>query len=254
MKFKTILILFILSIALASCDTLLNIADSIDTGSQGSAKTPLTEGEVVKGLKRALDVGAENAVSDLSVTNSFYGNNAYKILLPPEAKIITDNKNNSLLQAVGITDLINDVEKSMNKAAEKAVIKAKPIFINAIKNMSIQDAFEILNGGDTAATHFLRIATSSTLYSQFKPEVSKVLDQPVMQGVSTNKAWSNLTTSYNQVAMFVPKWNKVNTKLDAYVTDKALYALFEQVKIEESKIRKDPMARIDDILKRVFGN
>ncbi len=254
MNFKVLVIAIAVIFTLTSCDTLLQIANDIESTNQSTTTNPLSNTEVVQGLKRALSLGAENAVSDLSVTNAFLNSDTYKILLPPEAKIITDNKDNPLLTAIGITDMINNVEKSMNLAAEKAVIQAKPIFINAIANMSIEDAFGILNGGDTAATHFLRKTTYAALHSQFKPEVSKVLDQPVFQGISTNKAWNNLTSGYNGVATYVPKWDKINTKLDNYVTDKALFALFEQVKIEESKIRKDPMARVEDILKRVFGS
>jgi len=250
-KIKFYLILSMI-VVLNSCDVLNQIAADIDVNA--AQTSALTESEVVRGLKRALDIGTETAVSGLAVDNAFYGNAIYKILLPPEAKIITDNKDNSLLKAVGIDKLISDVELNMNKAAEKAMIKAKPIFIDAIKNMSIQDAFGILKGGDTAASNYLRIKTYNNLFNQFKPEVSKILNQPLVHGISTEVAWDNLTTAYNGVTVFMPSWNKINTKLDDYVTTKALTALFEEVKKEETKIRKDPAARVEDILRKVFGS
>jgi len=238
-KYNLILVLFIA--ILSSCYE------------NATSSSEPTESEVIRGLKRALQIGAETAVSDLGVTDAFYKDATYKILLPEEAQVIVKHKNNALLQAAGIDKLINDAEKSMNRAAEQAVIKAKPIFVDAITKMSIQDAFGILSGGDTAATHYLRDKTYRQLYAAFKPEVSKTLNQPIYQGISTQESWSQLTSAYNQVAAFVPGWNSVNTKLDDYVTEKALYALFEEVKKEETKIRKDPSARVEEILRKVFG-
>lgn len=253
MKFiKLITLLFVSVFILNSCDVALQLAEEFENAGN-SGTNPLTQSEVTKGLKRALNIGAGAAVSDLSTTNAFYSNAAYKILLPKEAKVITDNRNNPLLQAIGIDKLISDVEKSMNKAAEKAVIKAKPIFISAITNMTIQDAFGILRGGDYAATNYLRKTTYQKLYTAFKPEVSKTLEQPLYQGISTQKTWSSLTGGYNKVARYVPNWNSVNTSLDDYITTKALEALFLEVQKEEQKIRKDPAARVEEILRRVFG-
>jgi len=251
MKHITISALLSLVFILSSCDVAQQVMTDYENSTQ-SQSAP-TENEVIRGLKRALQIGAETAVKDLGMTNAFYGNLNYKILLPKEAKIITDNRDNPLLKAVGIDKLITDAEKSMNKAAEKAVLKAKPIFINAITSMSIQDAFGILNGGNTAASDYLRKKTYSQLYQNFKPEVDKVLNQPIYQNISTKKSWNNLTGAYNQVAQFNPNWNSVNTDLTDYVTNKALNALFEEVKKEEAKIRKDPTARIDEILRKVFG-
>ena len=248
---KNTYLLFIAIIFLmSSCDVAQQVMKDYENSTQTSSGP--SEFEVTRGLKRALQIGAENAVKDLGVTNAFYSNMDYKILLPPEAQAITQHKDNPLLQAVGIDKLITDAEKSMNKAAERAVIKAKPIFVNAITKMSIQDAFGILNGGDTAASNYLRRKTYQQLYNQFKPEVSKTLNQPIYNGISTQKSWTELTGAYNQVARFVPSWNSVNTQLDDYVTQKALKALFEEVKKEESKIRKNPAARVEEILRKVF--
>lgn len=243
-------LLLMMFISFVSCDVATQIMTDYENSTSSSEPT---ESEVIRGLKRALQIGAETAVSDLGNTDAFYKNTAYKILLPKEAQAIAQHKDSPLLQAVGISKLIDDAEKSMNRAAEQAVIKAKPIFVDAITNMSIQDAFGILSGGDTAATNYLRSKTYQQLKVAFKPEVSKTLNQPIYQGISTQESWSKLTTAYNQVATFVPGWNSVNTQLDDYVTEKALHALFEEVKKEETKIRKDPAARVEEILRKVFG-
>lgn len=247
---KVISLIFIMIFSFVSCDVATQIMTDYESS---TASSEPTEGEVIRGLKRALQIGAETAVSDLGVTDAFYKDAAYKILLPKEAQAIVQHKDNPLLQAAGISKLMDDAEKSMNRAAEQAVIKAKPIFVDAITKMSIQDAFGILSGGDTAATNYLRSKTYQQLKTAFKPEVSKTLNQPLYQGVSTQETWSKLTSAYNQVANFVPGWNSVNTRLDDYVTEKALHALFEEVKKEETKIRKDPAARVEEILRKVFG-
>lgn len=238
-----------LSLYLTACDTVSQIATTVL-----EANIPLTEGEVSNGLKRALEVGTGSAVGGLSNPSGFLNNQAYKILLPKEAKVIVDNKDNPLLKAVGISDMINDVEHSMNTAAANAVTKAKPIFIKAITSMSIQDAFGILNGADNAATDYLKRTTYQSLYDAFKPEVNKALGKPLYQNMSANKAWGDLITAYNQVAAYVPKWQKVNSNLNDYVCRKALDALFMEVEKEEANIRQNPSARIDDLLKKVFGN
>lgn len=247
---KVISLIFIMIFSFVSCDVATQIMTDYESS---TASSEPTEGEVIRGLKRALQIGAETAVSDLGVTDAFYKDAAYKILLPKEAQAIVQHKDNPLLQAAGISKLMDDAEKSMNRAAEQAVIKAKPIFVDAITKMSIQDAFGILSGGDTAATNYLRSKTYQQLKTAFKPEVSKTLNQPLYRGVSTQETWSKLTSAYNQVANFVPGWNSVNTRLDDYVTEKALHALFEEVKKEETKIRKDPAARVEEILRKVFG-
>jgi hypothetical protein len=247
---KTLYLFMALLFVMSSCDVATQIMTDYESSTTSSEPS---ESEVIRGLKRALQIGAETAVSDLGVTDAFYKDAAYKILLPKEAQAIVQHKDNPLLQAAGIDKLINDAEKSMNRAAENAVIKAKPIFVDAITKMSIQDAFGILRGGDTTATHYLRTKTYQQLYAAFKPEVSKTLNQPLYQGISTQKSWEKLTSAYNQVAMFIPAWNQINTNLDDYVTEKALQALFEEVKKEETKIRKDPAARVEEILRKVFG-
>ncbi|MCD4665119.1 MAG: DUF4197 domain-containing protein [Bacteroidales bacterium] len=246
---RQLIFLFLLSfLSFSSCDVVEDIAKVIEE------ESPLTEQEVIKGLKEALRVSTDTAVNIVSAVNGYYGDNLIKILLPPEADIIVKNMNHPLLKAIGITDMIEDVVMRMNRAAENAAKQATPIFVNSIKSMTIKDAFDILNGSDTAATHYFRKKTYHQLQNTFKPKIRNSLNKPIVGGVSANKAWTTLTNGYNEVANIVPGWKKVNTQLDEYVTGKALNGLFIKVAYEEKQIRNDPLARVTDILKRVFGN
>ncbi|MBI9058022.1 MAG: DUF4197 domain-containing protein [Labilibaculum sp.] len=214
---------------------------------------PLSSSEVSYGLKEALKVGSLNASNILSIKDGFYKDELVKILLPPEAQAIT--KNISLIP--GGKDLVDKVEIRLNRAAEDAVKEASPIFVSAISEMTIADAFGILKGGDNAATNYLKGKTSTKLKDLFLPKVSSSLDKKLIANISTNESWSMLTGNYNKVAdSFAGKianLQPVNTKLDEYVTDKALDALFLKVADEEKLIRKDPLKRVSSILKRVFG-
>lgn len=246
--------LLILTSLLSSCEILEQLGSTIDTvGSTTTTKTPLSEIEVVSGLKEALRVSTDSAVGKVSLTNGFFKDAALKILLPPEADIITKNLDNPVLKTLGISKMVDDVVLRLNRSAEEASKKAGPIFINAIKGMSISDAFGILKGGDTAATHFFRQNTYQNLYSEFKPIVNQFLDKQIVGNISTNQAWTNLTSAYNKVAQFSSSLTPVNTKLDDYVTKKTIHGVFVKLAEEEKDIRKDPVARVSDILKRVFG-
>lgn len=248
LKLNIVLLFSFMLIAFNSCDVAENILDVIDD------EMPLTEQEVVNGLKEALRVSTDTAVNVVSALNGYYGDQVIKILLPPEADVIVRNMNHPMLKAIGVTDMINDVILRMNRAAEDAAKQATPIFTNAVKNMSIQDAFSILNGADTAATHYFRVKTSLQLRNAFKPKIRTALNKPLVGNVSASKAWSSLANGYNEVANVVPGWNKVNVELDEYVTGKALNGLFVKVAVQEKKIRTDANARVNDILRRVFGN
>lgn len=229
-----------------SCD----IAEQVVKGM--GDQTPLTEQEVVRGLKEALRVSADTAVSRLSAVNGYYGDPKIKIPLPPDADGVVKHKNNPLLMAAGVSGMIDQAVLKINRAAEDAAKSATPIFVNAITSMTVQDAFGILNGSDTAATHYFRVKTYSRLKNSFKPKISNSLNKPLIGSVSANTAWSALTNAYNDVAVFTG-WARVNTQLDEYVTRKALNGLFRKLADEERQIRKDPAARVTDILERVFG-
>jgi hypothetical protein len=206
---------------------------------QTSTKKGLSNDEIVQGLKEALNVGANNASKQLSSVDGFLKDAAIKILMPEEAK-----KAEKKLRAIGMGKLVDDAILSMNRAAEDASKNAAPIFINAIKQMSIQDAVGILRGNDFAATSYLKDKTTSPLTEAFRPVIEASLTK-----VNATKYWNTVFSTYNKFSA-----DKINPDLAAYVTEKSLAGIFHQVGLEEQKIRKDPMARTTDILKKVFAN
>lgn len=199
----------------------------------------LSTGDIAAGLKEALSVGAEKAGKNLSSADGYFANAAIKILMPEEAK-----KAEQKLRAIGLGKQVDDAILSMNRAAEDAAKSAAPIFVNAIKQMSIQDAVGILNGGDFAATDYLKSKTTSALTASFRPVIEKSLEK-----VDATKYWNTVFTAYNKFSA-----SKINPDLPAYVTEKALSGIFYQVAQEEQQIRKDPVARTSEILKKVFGS
>lgn len=205
----------------------------------GGGKSSLSNDEIVSGLKEALNVGTNNAASQLSNVDGFFKDAAIKILMPEEAK-----KAEKKLRAIGMGKLVDDAILAMNRAAEDASKSAAPIFVNAVKQMSIGDAVGILRGGDFAATSYLKDKTTTSLTESFRPVIEKSLEK-----VDATKYWNTVFSAYNKISA-----DKVNPDLSAYVTEKALSGIFHQVGMEEQKIRKDPMARTTDILKKVFSN
>ncbi len=210
------------------------------SGIAGIGNGSLTNTDISSGLKEALQIGASNAAKKLSIADGFFGNAALKILMPPEAQKIEKT-----LRSVGMGKQVDDAILSMNRAAENASQSAAPIFVNAIKGMTITDAVGILKGNDTAATSYLRGKTTIQLTDAFKPVIQESLDK-----VNATSYWSTLMSAYNAI----PFVSKINTDLAGYVTDKALSGMFLTVSQEEKNIRKDPVAQTTDILKKVFGN
>lgn len=204
-----------------------------------SSPSSLSNEEIVNGLKEALNVGAENTARKLSTVDGFFKDAAIKILMPEEAL-----KAEKKLRALGLGKQVDDAILSMNRAAEDAAIKAAPIFLSAIRSMSFQDALGILKGGDFAATDYLRSKTVASLTEAFRPVIESSL-----QKVNATKYWNTVFTTYNKFST-----DKVNPDLVAYVTEKALTGIFHQVSLEEQQIRKNPLARTTEILKKVFGN
>ena len=215
---------------------------------------PLTSSEVSLGLKEALTVGTRIAIDGLSSEDGFLLDEAVKILLPPEAGKAV----NLIVKIPGGKKLVNDLVLRLNRAAEFAVTKAAPIFVDAITSLTIQDAFDILRGNDHAATQFLRTKTFDNLYNLFQPEVGKSLDKRLIGNVSTNRSWKLFTDKYNRVARSiagkVAGIKPLNQDLGDYVTGRALDALFLKLSGEEKKIRESPLARTTALLKRVFGS
>jgi hypothetical protein len=219
---------------LFSCQAAKNILNNLP-----SDDANLTTEQIVSGLKEALTVGTQNSTTHLSTVDGFFKNAAIKILMPEEAK-----KVESTLRNVGFGNVVDKAVLSMNRAAEDASKAATPIFINAIKQMTITDALGILKGGDFAATTYFKNKTTNALTNAFKPVINKALED-----VDATKHWNDVFSVYNKFSS-----QPVNTDLSAYVTGKAIDGIFHEVGLEEQKIRKNPAARVTDILKRVFGS
>jgi len=248
MKKPLLLSLAVLTLATAShAQIFKNILKKDSTGKTGvqkilqkaTTKSSLSNDEIISGLKEALNVGAKNSTSKLSMVDGFFKDAAIKILMPAEAQKVEQK-----LRSIGLGKQVDNAILSMNRAAEDAAKSATPIFINAIKGITIQDGLGILKGGDFAATNYLKGKTLSQLTEAFRPVIEQSL-----QKVDATKYWKTVFSTYNTFSQ-----EKVNTDLTAYVTEKALSGIFYQVGLEEQKIRKDPVARTTDILKKVFGN
>ncbi|MCC7524090.1 MAG: DUF4197 domain-containing protein [Chitinophagaceae bacterium] len=231
MKIWLSLVLFFL---LTGCETAQQVLNSVNTGSTG-----LTSAEIASGLKEALRIGTQNGTGKLAAADGFFRNAAVKILMPEEAK-----KVESTLRNIGLGSLVDKAILSMNRAAEDAAKSATPIFVDAIKEMTIADALGILKGGDYAATDYFKSKTTIPLTNAFRPVIANALDK-----VDATKYWDDVFSAYNKFAA-----KPVNTDISAYVTERALNGIYYEVAQEEMKIRKDPAARVTDLLKKVFGS
>jgi Protein of unknown function (DUF4197) len=220
---------------------------------QTPGPVPLSREEVVSGLKEALVTGAKNAAGKLSAENGYFGDETIKILLPEDAKMITDN----ISKLPGGENMLKDVVLRINRAAEDAAKEAAPVFANSVKQLTINDAFNILDGPDNAATLYLRQTTYTELYSIYKPKIA-VSTEKKIGPVSAKESWIALTGKWNLLANSVAgklaNLKPVNSDLDAYLTGKALDGMFLKVTIEEGRIRKNVSARVTPLLQRVFGS
>lgn len=239
---KKIYIIALATLTVYSCDTLNQVAGEVLTPTEtGEAK--LTNADVISGLKSALNVAINNAVASTSVTDGFNANSLIRLPFPEDAIAVKDFlKEKNLLQSQVAT-----FETTLNRAAEDATTTAAPIFLDAIKNMSIADGFAILNGGEGAATNFLKEKTTAQLVAAFAPKAKESIEK-----VELTKYWNPLASAYNKSTIFTGK-PEVNTDLENYVTTKAVDGLFTMMTAEENKIRKDPAARVNDILQKVFS-
>jgi len=236
---KKLFPVLLFSMIFLSCAELTNLGVSVPSA-------PLSETQIINGLKEALKVGAGNSVSITNRTDGYFGNPKIKIPWPVEASGAYNFINSNLPAA---RPLLDEVVLLMNRGAEQASEKARPIFFDAITQMTILDARSILNGDNNAATQYLRQKTFSALHSAFKPDIQQALET-----VGANTTWSAITKQYNPIARISPGINPVNTDLADYTTTKALEGLFLLLEEEEYKIRKDPAARVNEILRRVFGS
>ena len=227
---KRYLIAFSLTLGLLSCETLSNLPMS----------TTITQAEAAQGIREALDQGVGRGISLLNKEDGFFGNQAYKLFLPREAVKIENT-----LRQIGMGSLVDKAILQINRSAEDAVGYARPIFLDAIKQMTIADAINIIKGPKDAATQYFREKTTSKLIAAFTPIIKGSLDK-----FSATKYYGDMISTYNN---FPTTMNKLNPDLPSYVVDKAVSALFDQVAQEEANIRANPVARTTDILKKVFG-
>jgi hypothetical protein len=219
---------------MSSCDTISDIVEDL-----------LTEGDATEGLKEALRVGTDTAIANGSALDGYFANQAIKILLPPEADVIVGVIN----QVPGVGQpLLDEVVLKLNRAAEDAAPEARDILINAILNITITDAINIVNGEQDAATQFLKQNTQTEIAALFLPHIETSLET-----VGAQSAWGTVTSNYNTVAPFIGQ-PAVNTDLADYTTAKALDGLFHLVAEEEALIREDPVHRVSEILEQVFGD
>lgn len=243
MKTKIIAALFALAIIGCTEEEITKDLGSVLNSGNNSEKG-LTNDQVIAGLKEALVVGTGNSSAGASATDGFFKNAKIALPFPPDAIKVKEK-----LEGIpGMQPKIDQFVLTLNRAAEEAAKEAKPIFTNAVTSMTVQDGFAILKGNDNAATKYLEDKTSSSLYTAFKPKVTEAINK-----VQLTKYWEPLITKYNQLTALTGG-DKINPDLDDYVTKRAMSGLFTLIADEELKIRKDPVARVTDILKSVFGS
>lgn len=220
---------------LTACAELQQVVDSLPQGTSGV----LGNADIAAGLREALDTGIEKQVTKLTAEDGFFKNELVKIVLPEELQ-----KVDSALRKIGLSSLADEGLKVLNRAAEDAVSEATPIFVNAVKDITFDDAKNILLGEDNAATSYLTSKTQTELYSKFKPVINNSFAK-----VGADQIWSNLITKYNNI----PLTNNVNPDLTDYVTQEALKGVYTMIAVEEKEIRTKVSSRGSDLLKKVFA-
>jgi len=220
---------------LTACAELQQVVDALPQG----ASDVLGNADIASGLREALDLGIEKQVAKLTAEDGFLKNELVKIVLPEELQ-----KVDSALRKIGLSSLADEGLKVLNRAAEDAVSEATPIFVNAVKEITFDDAKNILLGEDNAATSYLTSKTQTELYSKFKPVINKSFSK-----VGADQIWSNLITKYNNI----PLTNNVNPDLTDYVTNEALKGVYTMIAVEEKEIRSNVSSRSTDLLKKVFA-
>ena len=228
-RILTILIVF----NLTACAELQNVINELPQG------RGLSNADMAAGLRQALDFGIDKQVTKLTQKDGFYKNELVKILLPEELR-----KVDNALRKIGLSSLADEGIKALNRAAEDAVKEATPIFVNAVKDITFNDAKTILLGEDNAATTYLTSKTQTALYDKFKPVISNSFSK-----VGADQIWTNLITKYNNL----PLTNDVNPDLTDYVTTEALEGVYTMIAVEEKEIRNKVSSRTTDLLKKVFA-
>lgn len=217
----------------SACETLSNLPGMTTTGI-------VTEADAGQGIKEALAQGTASAILNLNKENAFFGSDVYKVFLPADAQKIE-----STLRKLGMGKQVDKAILQINRAAEDAVGYAKPVFIDAIKQMTLTDALNIVKGEKNAATNYFREKTTGNIVTAFTPSIQRSLDK-----LDATRYYTEIVSIYNNLPT---TFNKVNPDLTGFVAGKATAALFDQVEKEEANIRANPLARTTDILKKVFG-
>jgi len=230
---RKLITLLALTATLSSCDVLSNLPTSTGLGG-------ITQQEAALGIKDALGQGLNRSVFQLNAVDGFFKDAAYKILLPPDAQKIENT-----LRTIGLGSMVDKAILQINRGAEDAAGFAKPIFIDAIKSMTLQDAIGLVRNGDTSATHFFRVKTNQKLMDAFMPVINASLAK-----VEATKYYGDLVSKYNNLPT---TFRKINPDLAAFVTERATLAMFDLIAKEEVNIRTNFTARSSDILKKVFG-
>jgi len=230
---KKIIVCFIVA-QLFSCGELQQVVNQLPQGDAG-----LGNAQIAEGLRQALDKGIDRQVSKLTQEGGFFKNELVKILLPSELQ-----KVDKTLRDIGLSNLADEGLKVLNRAAEDAVGEATPIFVDAVKEITFNDAKNILLGNDNAATQYLTSATKTELYTKFSPVIKASFEK-----VGADRVWSNLINKYNSI----PLTQNVNPDLTDYVTQEALNGVYTMIAVEEKQIRSSVSARTTDLLRKVFS-
>ncbi|MCT4699920.1 MULTISPECIES: DUF4197 domain-containing protein [Tenacibaculum] len=228
---KVIAVAFV--VLLTGCAELQKVVNQLPTGGV------LSQEQIGNGLRQALDKGIQHQVSKLTAKDGFYRNELVKIILPKELQAVDKG-----LRKIGLSSLADEGLKAINRTAEDAVKTATPIFVNAVKEISFNDAKNILLGDKNAATSYLKGKTNTALYSQFNPVIKKSFSK-----VGADKIWANLINKYNKI----PFVKKVNADLTDYVTGEALKGVFTMIEVEEKGIREKVGLRDTALLRQVFA-
>jgi len=249
MQKVTIISLVFLFFSLGSCAELTRISQTAI-----NQNMPLSNADIVGGLKNALLVATDSSVSHLSAVDGYLKDLTIKILLPPEAKSITDN----LSKLPGGAKLVDDVIIRINRAAEDAAKGAKPIFVKSVRDMTFTDGLQILKGSNDAATQYFVQKTSQQLGELYRPKIRESLNKNLVAGISTQQSWNELTVQWNKMAGSAlgqfAGLKTVNVKLEDYILEQALKGMFLKIAEREKDIRTDVNARVTPLLKKVFGS
>jgi len=231
------LFLILVIFQLSSCSELQQVIESLPQETTGAVG--LSNLDIGNGLREALDNGIDKQVTKLTQADGFFKNELVKIVLPEELQKVDKG-----LRDIGLSSLADEGLKVLNRAAEDAVQEATPIFVNAVKQITFNDAKQILLGNKDAATQFLKGSTETALYAKFNPVIKNSLSK-----VGADKVWSNIITKYNAI----PFTNNVNADLTDYVTGEALQGVYTMIAVEEGEIRSNLGSRSSDLLKKVFA-